>query len=108
MGSHVAPGQTIRHYSPNVQSFMVSNERCSKEGIVWSQEEIEVLKTAVIIDFSGKLSSLKEYSLAYRDLCVDGDSKTAAANVFGFLRWSETITGAERVFFPEIIVEESN
>jgi len=106
--SHVAPGQTIRHYSPNVQSFMVSNERCSKEGIVWSQEEIEVLKTAVIIDFSGKLSSLKEYSLAYRDLCVDDDSKTAAANVFGFLRWSETITGAERVFFPEIIVEESN
>eukprot|EP00553_Chaetoceros_curvisetus_P014556 CAMPEP_0204645948 /NCGR_PEP_ID=MMETSP0718-20130828/3771_1 /ASSEMBLY_ACC=CAM_ASM_000674 /TAXON_ID=230516 /ORGANISM="Chaetoceros curvisetus" /LENGTH=447 /DNA_ID=CAMNT_0051668043 /DNA_START=257 /DNA_END=1600 /DNA_ORIENTATION=+ len=107
--SHVAPGQTIRHYSPNVQSFMVSQDRYSTScNNLWTDEELAAVKTAVIIDFGGRLSSLKEHSLAYRDLSVEGDSNKAAANVFASLRWSETIDGAEQVFFPELRVDETD
>lgn len=106
--SHVAPGQSIRHYSPNVQSFMVSEDRYNSDANQWTEEELSVSKTAVIIDFGGRLSSLKDHSLAYRDLSAEGDSQTAAANVFASLRWSETIEGAERVYFPELRVDETD
>ena len=106
--SHVAPGQTIRHYSPNVKSFMISHTRYIDKSSFWGDEEMEFLQSAVIIDFAGRLSSLKEKALAYRDLSSNGDPNIAAANVFDALRWSENIEGAQRVYFPEIVVEEEN
>jgi Putative translation factor (SUA5) len=106
--SHVAPGQTIRHYSPNVESFLISHERYANKSNIWSDEEKQYLETAVIIDFAGRLNSLKEMALAYRDLSSDGNSNMAAANVFDALRWSETVDGVQRVYFPEILVDESN
>jgi len=105
--SHVAPGQTIRHYSPNVLSYMVSHDRYTSSGTGdWSEDEISLLKSAVVIDFGGRLASLKNDSLAYRDLSAGGDSSVAAANVFDSLRWSETVEGAQRVYFPEILVRD--
>ena len=106
--SHVAPGQTIRHYSPNVKSFMISHTRYTDKSSVWGGEEMEFLQNAVVIDFAGRLSSLEEKALAYRDLSSKGDPNIAAANVFDALRWSENIEGAQRVYFPEIVVEEEN
>lgn len=105
--SHVAPGQTIRHYSPNVESFLISHERYANKSNIWSDEEMKYLETAVIIDFAGRLSSLREMALAYRDLSSDGDSSKAAANVFDALRWSETVDGVKRVYYPEIVVDEN-
>mmetsp|Transcript_14256 Transcript_14256/g.16157 ORF Transcript_14256/g.16157 Transcript_14256/m.16157 type:complete len:504 (-) Transcript_14256:292-1803(-) len=111
--SNVAPGQTIRHYSPNVQSFMIAHDVYSKQSIDdqtlssrLSKEEICNLESAVIIDFGGRLSCLREKALAYRDLSQDADSGVAATNVFDVLRWSETQSGAKRVYFPEIVVSE--
>jgi hypothetical protein len=102
--SHVAPGQTIRHYSPNVESYLISYERYANKSNVWKEEEMVCLKTAVIVDFAGRLKSLKEMALAYRDLSPDGDSNIAAAGVFDALRWSETVEGVQRVYFPQIII----
>ena len=110
--SNVAPGQTIRHYSPNVQSYMISFKKYNnvKEGeemtSILNSDELLNLKSGVIIDFGGRLSFLKDECLAYRDLSPVGDSSIAAATVFDTLRWSETISGANRVYFPEIHVEE--
>lgn len=106
--NHVAPGQTIRHYSPNVLSYMVASFRYQKIENEWSAEEKNILKTAVVIDFGGRLVSMKEHALAYRDLSVDGNPHVAAANVFDTLRWSEMVQGAKRVYFPEIIVSSNN
>ena len=56
--SHVAPGQTIRHYSPNVQSFMISHERYSRgleNGL--GEGELKCLESAVIID----IKMVREY-----------------------------------------------
>eukprot|EP00979_Chaetoceros_neogracilis_P012844 scaffold3515_cov267-Chaetoceros_neogracile.AAC.3 len=106
--SNVAPGQTIRHYSPNVQSFMISNSRYADENNIWTKDEVKYLTSAVVIDFAGRLSSLEGKALAYRDLSTNGNPNIAAANVFDALRWSENIDGAQRVYFPEILVEEEN
>ena len=112
--NHVAPGQTIRHYSPNVQSYMVSHERhcnsaeigetTNQERLILSKEELEIVKKAVVIDFGARLKFLQKHSLAYRDLSPNGDSDVAASKVFDTLRWSESIDGAERVYFPELNV----
>lgn len=116
--NHVAPGQTIRHYSPNVQSYMVSHERhcndtedgqtTNKERLLLSEEELEIVKKAVVIDFGGRLKFLQEHALAYRDLSPTGDSDMAASKVFDTLRWSESIDGAQRVYFPELNVSAND
>ncbi len=103
---HVAPGQTIRHYSPNVPSYMVSHERYNGEKTL-SDEEASIVKNAVIIDFGGRLEYWKGMALAYRDLSPSGNSDVAASKVFDTLRWSESIDGAKRVFFPELNVESN-
>jgi len=103
--AHVAPGQTIRHYSPDVVSYMIAHSRYG-QGMELGREETAFLSQAVVIDFAGRLSALKDYALAYRDLSSGGDSSEAAAKVFDALRWAENVQGAERVYFPEIIVSQ--
>jgi len=104
--AHVAPGQTIRHYSPNVLSYMISHARFTSNGndMNLSSEEVQLISKSVVIDYNGKLKCLKNKALDYRDLSISGDSKEAAASVFEMLRWSECVVGAERVYFPELIV----
>ena len=104
--AHVAPGQTIRHYSPDVVSYMIAHSRYG-QGMELGQEETAFLSQAVVIDFAGRLAALKDFSLAYRDLSSDGDSAEAAAKVFDALRWAEDVEGAERVYFPELVVSQS-
>ena len=104
--AHVAPGQTIRHYSPDVVSYMIAHSRYG-QGMELGQEESAFLSQAVVIDFAGRLAALKDYSLAYRDLSSEGDSAEAAAKVFDALRWAEDVQGAERVYFPELVVSQS-
>mmetsp|Transcript_778 Transcript_778/g.2172 ORF Transcript_778/g.2172 Transcript_778/m.2172 type:complete len:590 (+) Transcript_778:106-1875(+) len=104
--AHVAPGQTIRHYSPDVVSYMISHSRYG-QGMELGQEETAFLSQAVVIDFAGRLGALKDYALAYRDLSSEGDSSEAASKVFDALRWAEDVQGAERVYFPEIVVSQS-
>ena len=112
---HVAPGQTIRRYFPNLPSYMVARRRCCcdegnqqqrenvrTDNLVWTNEEKGLLNSAVVIDFGGRLQSYKTLLLAYRDLSDAGYSKEAAENVFDALRWSETIERAKLVYFPEI------
>jgi len=112
--SHVAPGQTIRHYSPNILSYMISQCRydchhaTSSLDSTLTHEERTQLSKAVIIDWGGRLNTLEPYALAYRDVSSNDCSTEAAASVFETLRWSETVNGAERVYFPDICVQEAD
>jgi len=101
--AHVAPGQTIRHYSPDVVSYMIAHSRYG-QGMELGEGETSFLSQAVVIDFAGRLGALKDFALAYRDLSAGGDSSEAAAAVFDALRWAEGVRGAERVYFPELVV----
>jgi L-threonylcarbamoyladenylate synthase len=103
--ANVAPGQTIRHYSPDIPSFILS-EASSKERSAASPAELKVLSKSVIVDFRGKLLKWKEACMAYRELSESGDSSEATRVLFDTLRWAERVGGAEQIIFPEIIEGE--
>jgi tRNA A37 threonylcarbamoyladenosine synthetase subunit TsaC/SUA5/YrdC len=113
---NVAPGQMIKHYSPNVPTFMIGRSRQQniqqealvnevQNDITFLDEEQSILSKSVIIDYGGRLVHYKPFALVYRDLSPDCDPATAASILFETLRWSETIDGAIRVFVPELVLE---
>jgi len=106
---NVAPGQTIKHYSPNVPCFMMGVSRQRQRQLEQQQltkEEQTTLSQSVIIDYSQRLSHYQPLALAYRDLSPDGNPVVAASHLFETLRWSENVEGAIRVFVPELVLEE--
>lgn len=94
--ANVAPGQTIRHYSPNIPSFLLS-PLCVK-----SEPTKGALSQAVVIDYGGQLIHWKDHCLAYRDLTPNGTSSVAAQTVFESLRWAEQVVSAGFVLFPQL------
>lgn len=107
---NVAPGQTVKHYSPNVPCFMISSLRqqmqSNDEEHVEQQlddDERKILSQSVIIDYGKRLLHYQQYALAYRDLSSEGNPSMAASILFETLRWSETVEGAIRVFVPELV-----
>jgi len=101
--ANVAPGQTIRHYSPDIPSFILSQSLCLLAvSLPTSDADKEFLSKSVLIDFGGKLGAWGKLSLAYRDLSEMLDSAEATKGVFEALRWAEQIQGANQILFPEI------
>lgn len=102
--AQVAPGQTIRHYSPHIASYILAASACpgSDAYPLVKEGEQSAMGTTILIDFGGKLKAWELQSLAYRDLSQTGDSSVATKNVFQTLRWAERIEGATRIIFPEI------
>lgn len=110
----VAPGQTVKHYSPNVPCFMIDASRQmlqkkqtqnnlppSTESTKLSEKESALLSKSVIIDYGGRLSHYQPHALAYRDLSAGENPSEAASSVFEILRWSETVA------VPELILEKN-
>lgn len=106
----VAPGQAVTHYSPDVPCYAVSSvslgtiNTTDDSSSTFSSTEIKVtpesLKSVVLIDYNGRLRDLYPYVLDCRDLSVTGDAAEAARNLFDYLRWSEEVPGATRVYIP--------
>ncbi|RNF02807.1 putative translation factor (SUA5) [Trypanosoma rangeli] len=108
------PGQLLTHYSPNVQSRLLTPSSFTTNAPAPSERLIvefssnapgtaltEVsLRDAVIIDFGAHLQSLQAGCLAYRDLSATAQVREACFAVFDALRWTETIPGARVVLFP--------
>jgi L-threonylcarbamoyladenylate synthase len=103
--AHVAPGQTIRHYSPDIPSFILSEALCKGTSQL-SSDDVDFLSKTVIIDFRGKLRKWKDQCMAYRELSESGDSSLATKAVFETLRWAERVANAEQIIFPEIAENE--
>ena len=117
--SNVAPGQSIRHYSPNVPSYLVSttcieqysstkqrdnnNNRSSRR-----KDYDDYLSTAVIIDYGQQLMACQATALAYYDLSEQYQSNEAAQVVFRTLRWAETIPNATKILFPQYLSPPPN
>jgi L-threonylcarbamoyladenylate synthase len=95
----VSPGQLLRHYSPNVPSFLVTAACIAQQQSPPAQSFLE--KT-VVLDYGGLLQSWKASALAYRDFSPTGESAEAAQTVFDTLRWAEQVPGAERIIFPDL------
>ena len=105
--ANVAPGQTIRHYSPDVPSFILSSALCKSATSPPSDSDKKFLSKSVLIDFGGKIEAWKDLALAYRDLSQTVDSAEATKGVFETLRWAEKIQEADYILFPEILDDSS-
>jgi L-threonylcarbamoyladenylate synthase len=96
----VSPGQLLRHYSPNVPSYLVTAACIAHQQS--SPPAQSFLEKTVVLDYGGQLHSWKASALAYRDFSPTGDSAEAAQTVFNTLRWAEQVPGAERIVFPDV------
>lgn len=103
----VAPGQLLKHYSPNVDCFLLQD---FVEGEKYENKENLELKNCAIIDFNGHYLEYKEHVLLYRDLSSKGCYKEALFNLYLLLRESEIVEGIQAIFvkFSEIGFEEGS
>jgi len=109
----VAPGQHLTHYAPDVQTFLTTlvAAPASAEGEAGagagggagagagagsgSGGDDSTIRSCVVIDFGGRLVSLKDHVLAYKDISSKGDVLEARASVFAALRWAEAVPDAK-------------
>jgi tRNA threonylcarbamoyl adenosine modification protein (Sua5/YciO/YrdC/YwlC family) len=99
----LSPGQMVKHYSPDLPTFIVSTKPISrKESNV---DKKYFLKSAVVIDFGNRLSYLRSSCLSYSDLSISGEPKEACTGVFAALRATESNElGATHVLLPDLSI----
>eukprot|EP00547_Thalassionema_nitzschioides_P017035 CAMPEP_0194250266 /NCGR_PEP_ID=MMETSP0158-20130606/22565_1 /TAXON_ID=33649 /ORGANISM="Thalassionema nitzschioides, Strain L26-B" /LENGTH=340 /DNA_ID=CAMNT_0038987005 /DNA_START=298 /DNA_END=1317 /DNA_ORIENTATION=- len=95
----VAPGQMLRHYSPNIPSYIVSASLATAD---LTSELRSKLQRAVVIDYGSQLAHWQESSLKYKDLSPNNTPGDATQAVFDTLRWAEQVQNAEFILFPSI------
>ena len=89
-----APGQLLKHYSPEVDCKLLLKKDFVAEGSELSS--IDKSKLAVI-DFSGTFSELQPNALKYVDLSPEGDFKEALHNLYQSLRDCEVSDGVNQI-----------
>ena len=79
----VSPGQDVRHYAPNDKiTYLIVRDLPRA-----------LLSQAILIDFAGKFVNSSNSCLDYCDLSPRGCFNQAANQLFGLLRWAESIPG---------------
>lgn len=92
-----APGQFLRHYAPNLPSYMLSDEIIGEE-----DSKLLNLSKCVFLDFGGTNSKLKDKVSLYLDLSERGDYIEAISKVYDYLRISETQEEGEMVIIANL------
>jgi L-threonylcarbamoyladenylate synthase len=98
-----APGQLLRHYAPDVPTFMVS-PRGGDDGappLPPPQPPLPPPAACVVLDFGGQLAALAPVARGYREIAPNGDAAAAARGLFAALRWAEGLEGARAVLLAD-------
>ncbi|CAI2370537.1 unnamed protein product [Moneuplotes crassus] len=95
-----APGQFLRHYAPDLPSYMLAGQRL--DGSEESQLPLEISK-CVFLDFNKENIDLKSKVLLYLDLSEHGDYIEAISRVYDYLRISETQKEGEMVIIADLM-----
>ena len=91
-----SPGQFLKHYSPNLDSFIL--KKGGKEFETSSKSSSQVnLQKSILIDFGGAFSEMKQNVKIYLDLSPSGDLREGMKNYYSFLRDVEE-EKLERIF----------
>lgn len=86
----LSPGQSIRHYAPDVPTFIFPSGILAFGGLDTTFPQVRArLASCLIIDFYGQLAPLASFAADYRDLSPGGDVHEAAMALFDTLRWAE-------------------
>ncbi|CAH0478271.1 unnamed protein product [Peronospora belbahrii] len=96
-----APGQMITHYAPDVDTYLYQ-ENASEKMDATSEQDVSCW---AVIDFHGKLVSLKDRVRTYQDLSPSGDVAEASQRIFDSLRRSENVDGVERLVITDVAME---
>lgn len=97
-----APGQFLRHYSPDIDSFLFKG---------FSDESKLDVSECVMLDFGEIFISLKDKVKYYVDLSSEGEFLEAINVIYDKLRWCETKKDANCVLitnFMESTISEEN
>jgi hypothetical protein len=119
----VAPGQMIRHYAPDVPTYIVSRTSSS----VGDRSQLQIIggehspvvnlsddalgdpisiRSSFVIDFGGRLSSYRSRCAVYEDLSPTGNTAEACEQVFRVLRYTESeevrVRGVATVLLPDL------
>ena len=84
------PGQFLRHYAPNIDSFL------------WRGSDQDLYQ-AILLDFGGILKSKRDAVKYYADLSPDGSYTEAIGNIYDLLRWAETREDGEIVLITDFL-----
>ena len=90
-----APGQFLRHYSPDIVSYLYQGGACQSA-------EMDIGK-AIVLDFGQIHAEFASQAKHYMDLSAEADFLQAIHNVYDALRWAETNTDAEYVLITDIV-----
>ena len=93
-----APGQFLRHYAPNLPSYMLSETKIDSEEI---GKDLK-LSSCVMLDFHKQNVDLKDKCSLYLDLSERGDYIEAINKVYDYLRISETQEDGEMVIIANL------
>ena len=102
-----APGQFIKHYSPLLDTYIISEIEDDSSCKLEEQD----FKTTVLIDFNGKMiikyGNIFGY---YRDLSLSGSEDEVMHNLYDYLRWAESLENAKKIVLCdlEIYMKENN
>ena len=93
-----APGQFLRHYAPNLPSYMLNKQRLNKE-----EGSIPLsISKCVFLDFKSENITIKDKVSLYLDLSEKGDFVEAINRVYDYLRISETQEEGEMVLITDL------
>ena len=87
-----APGQFLRHYSPDIDSYLFKGQ----------VPDTLDLSQVVMLDFGGLFASFKDRVKYYRDLSPSGDYVEAIGRIYDELRWAETKQDAQCVLITHL------
>lgn len=95
-----SPGQLLTHYSPIIESFILSKNISTEDKIQKFDEKMR--KFSVLIDFEGKYVNFKNEMLCYFDLSSKGSIFEAGRNLFSYLREAENIKNAKYILMTDL------
>jgi hypothetical protein len=102
----VVPGQMIKHYAPDVPTYIVRGcfdaVHSLPETVLLRYRDLFNTRAAVVIDFGGLLHHLKPECKLYVDLSVLGSAQEACAHLFETLRNAEKYEGVSHILLPDI------
>ena len=96
----VSPGQFVKHYSPKIDSFILTNNKNKENEFTIFQDDI--LKDCVFIDCNKSNFGIKDKFLKYFDLSEKGSLEEAMQNLYFLLREGEDTENAKFILIWDL------
>ena len=96
-----SPGQFLKHYSPNLDSYILKKGNSDFKTSLESNSEVNLTKS-ILIDFGTAFKSMKDDFGIYLDLSPEGDLREAMKNYYSFLRGVEEKEDMTRIFIVDL------